>query len=104
MEIREALEKTTMAVFEDKESVVKVQGDQLRWLSTDLLVCFLWITGDYWQPYHPETDCPCGCREEKCEACIRLKHYNDKVNGGLRASIIDDMGFILERLCTCKEK
>jgi hypothetical protein len=67
---------------------------------------------DNWQPYHPETDCPCGCREiteyhkgvkERCEACLRrdsvgLEEGSGVVQGGYIQSMLK---FLLEQHCTC---
>ena len=78
MEIREASVKTGMvfSLGNDRWYAKKDRQGVLMWHhvedSTRKVVpvpVTAILDDDYWQPYHPKENCPCGCREEECEAC-----------------------------------
>lgn len=111
MEIRLALEKTGMAKRNDwanTSSYVHVVNFRLVWKGTNEVAPHLDnILDNNWSPHHPETDCPCGCREEKypkCEACQWIARcpketIDDEYTAWGREVIL----YRLKRDCTCKE-
>lgn len=100
MDIRSALKKTGMAYHPQHADIVINSNNRVVHFKTGNAIKYQ-AYDDLWQPHHPDSNCPCGCREErKCVACDD-SHRMDE-SGLLNQCAIASHLRLYH--CTCKDK